>query len=102
MNGIVRERQVAKKLREGGCLVASRRHEGGAGDLLVMDQSGQGHLIEVKATRRPYERFGPADRAALSLTASHYGLVAMLAHWPANGQLRFLHEAVWPETRVAV
>jgi hypothetical protein len=58
-------------------LVASRRHIGGAGDLLAVlwlpfPYMHLVRLIEVKKTRRPYDHFLPEDRAALLAEAEEY------------------------------
>lgn len=108
MDGIAREREVASYYRGRGYLVASRRHEPGAGDLIAIPSAIlqradnpewstlSGLLVEVKATRRPFERFGPDDRRALLELALEYGLEAMLAHWPAHGSLELMGPGDWP------
>lgn len=53
-------------------------------------------LVEVKSTSRPFERFGPRDRLAMKVIAEQAGATAWLAHWPKNGELRWIPESDWP------
>lgn len=106
LRGTQRERGVANVLRDLGYLVSSRRHLGGAGDLLAIaalwDLSApyrQPLLIEVKGTTGvPWasSAFGPADRADLLITAELHGCEPMLAWWPPNLGLVWLPAEDWP------
>ena len=97
--GLERERRVARILEDEGWVVASRRHIGGAGDLIAIraqNGSPEVRLIEVKSTARPYERFGPADRLAMRRTARACGGDAYLCWWPRGAQkFEMRHEGVW-------
>jgi hypothetical protein len=101
-------------LAEEGWLCASRRHIGGAGDVLaicgkrwtrfevenpyVLDRA---MLIEVKSTSGgPWERFGPADRQALVETAEKHGAEAWLYWWPPRKSLERLHSNDFPKAKV--
>jgi hypothetical protein len=108
-------------LADEGWLCGSRRHIGGAGDILavrhayrpgeVLETTGWppalagdaivAMLIEVKSTAGgPYERFLPADRKAMVETAAAAGAEAWLYHWPARGKLRRIHSSEWPKARL--
>ena len=81
-----------------GWVCGSRRHIGGAGDILAVSVSQRTRLIEVKTTAGgPYERFGPADREALSRTAAAIGADAYLV-WRVTprDEWKWLSKAVWP------
>ena len=97
-SGSPAERRVAALLIEAGYLLASRRHFGGAGDLLAVDPlAGDGCsfaplLIEVKATAAiPWQagsdHFGPARRRELIEAAEVWGVEPMLA-WAPPGMPR--------------
>lgn len=106
------EVKVAHVLQDDGWLVASRRHIGGAGDLLatrprsetiMVDRTSllitepELWLIEVKSTvNGPYENFRPADRQALRDLAMEYGAQAYLAWWPPRHGLQLIHSSDWP------
>jgi hypothetical protein len=53
-------------------------------------------FIQVKTTKRPYERFGPKERATLLEAARRAGADAWLAHWPSGGTLRWIPSRDWP------
>jgi hypothetical protein len=64
--GSAAELYVAERLEAEGWVVASRRHIGGAGDLLAIHpETAETRLIEVKARKRPYDGFRPDDRQAM-------------------------------------
>lgn len=110
--GTNRELKVMDLLASEGWLCASRRHIGGAGDVLATrrwryeTQPGvwiptvtgcESMLIEVKSTAGgPWERFGPADRQALVDTAERHGADPWLYYWPARGQLRRISGSEFP------
>src|SRR4051812_20289947 len=95
--GANRELKVMAVLTEEGWLCASRRHIGGAGDVLALRGTkkvwpyiDEAMLIEVKSTTRsPWVTFGPADRQALVETAEKHGAKPLLAWWPPRGKLRW-------------
>jgi hypothetical protein len=95
-----------------GWLCASRRHIGGAGDILAVrftpwepvlpyDHHGREvMLIEVKSTTRsPWVNFLPADRQAMVETAARYGCEAWLYWWPPRRDLQRIPTSVWPIIR---
>lgn len=100
--GNTRELRVMDTLASEGWLCGSRRHIGGAGDILAVrlyarGPALEGRLIEVKSTAGgPYERFGPRDREALSDTAIKFGAEPWLAWWPPRQKLRWIHASHWP------
>jgi hypothetical protein len=86
--GLNAERRVAIFLRDLGYLVSSRRHIGGAGDLLCIDPF-EGYwpqaplLVEVKSDKAgPFATFLPTDREAMSDVALVYGCEPLLCWWP--------------------
>jgi Holliday junction resolvase-like predicted endonuclease len=97
-----RETKVGDFLEEQGWIVGSRRHRGGAGDLLAVwycDDVGYAvWLIEVKSTAGgPYERFGPRDRQEMTRVARRIGAQPVLAYWPPRAKMpTFIHEENWP------
>lgn len=94
--GRARERQVADSLRADDWVVLKGTTYGIC-DLVAMKDGERPMVIEVKSTAgSAYERFGPADRAALKDVAKRAGAVAVLAWWPPRGKLMLLDEAVWP------
>jgi hypothetical protein len=98
-------------LAEEGWLCASRRHIGGAGDVLAIRyytpspyiNEIDAMLIEVKSTSGgPWERFGPTDRQALIDTAENYGAEAWLYWWPPRKSLQRIHCGDFPKAKVEV
>lgn len=89
-------------LAEEGWLCASRRHIGGAGDILAVRLFAGGaaleaRLVEVKSTTYgPYDSFGPADRRAMVDSAIRCGAEPWLAWWPPRQKLRWIHATHWP------
>ena len=103
-------------LAQEGWLCASRRHIGGAGDILAvrsfldsspleailrpyMDDAGmtKAMLVEVKSTTRsPWVTFGPKDRQDLVDTALNHGAEPVLAWWPPRGKLRWIRPSEFP------
>ena len=103
--GNTRELRGMDVLAAEGWLCASRRHIGGAGDILAIapwpdpPERITARLIEVKSTARPpwqASGFGPADRQALVETALQYGAEPLLAWWPPRGKLRWIGPSEWP------
>ena len=86
--GLNGERRAAIFLRDLGYLVASRRHIGGAGDLLCIEVDDEFWppsplLVEVKTNgSSPFATFAPQDRANLLSTAEQYGCEPLLMWWP--------------------
>jgi hypothetical protein len=101
-SGNDRENKIKEFLESDGWLVASRRHIGGAGDLLAvrLHGDGSGHevwLIEVKSTARsPWHAFPPADRQALISAAYAAGVQAWLAWWPPRRACQWINASEFP------
>lgn len=76
-------------------MVGSRRHIGGAGDHLEVHPSRGLRLTEIKGTKRPFDHFGPKDRAALVKEAAHICAEPWLA-WRRGGKTTWLEESEWP------
>lgn len=109
-----RELRVMDWLTQWGWMCGSRRHIGGAGDIIAVrwfadddradasDPLGDADLIivEVKSTQRPYDHFLPADRQAMRDLAADIHADAWLAWWPARKPLVWLPAAGWPRTLV--
>jgi hypothetical protein len=110
------ENRVKDVLEADGWLVASRRHYGGAGDLLAVrwddevpdDFRGQGlmaghtvRLIEVKSTAGgPYEGFRTGDRYEMLHAAATHNAEPWLAWWPPlQDQPRWIPASEWPVGR---
>ncbi len=95
--GHQRERQVRDYLTERDWIVIRAAGSLGCGDLVAGKVGHPTRLIEVKSTAGgPYERFGPADRALLRVSAEWAGWEPWLAWWPPRGKLVWLPEAEWP------
>lgn len=92
------ELKTAKLLQESGWLVASRRHIGGAADLLAIRPGDKPRLIEVKACKTLYSgNFRREDRAALIAEAERYGAVAECCWWPPRArEPKWLGVGDWP------
>lgn len=97
--GIQRERQVRDKLLDDDWVVIRAAGSLGCVDLAALKAGRVPRLIEVKSTIGPYDHFGPADRADLSLRALWAGAEAWLAWWPRRGKLRWIPEREWPAPR---
>ena len=96
-----------------GWLCASRRHIGGAGDILAVHATPVPHwagpnslllnralLIEVKSTTRsPWVNFGQQDRQAMVETAEQHGCEAWLYWWPPRRDLQRIPASEWPPLR---
>lgn len=101
----------AKYLETQGWTVGSRRHIGGAGDLLAVryrGDSGAGdggdwyevQLIEVKRTTRPetvWQGFRRSDRLALIEAAHGLNAAPLLAHL-CQGHWTIRGPEEWPRT----
>lgn len=100
--GNARELKVMDVLHQEGWLCASRRHIGGAGDILAVRLYADGpavetRLVEVKSTtRNPWNDFGPGDRQVMVETAREFGAEPWLAWWPPRQKLRWIHASHWP------
>lgn len=98
------ELYVAECLESEGWVVASRRHIGGAGDLLaVHPETAETRLVEVKARKRPYDGFRPADRRAMRETPLPPGGTRWLANVRGSKRgakdtrsIEWVHEDDWP------
>jgi len=109
------EVQLMGVLAEQNFLVASRRHIGGAGDILAVRPYAMARLpnttqrpihevwlIEVKQNGgSPYLNFRPEHRAALKKTARDAGAVPLLA-WRPNqrAEWTFKGEDEWPKGQI--
>lgn len=97
--GITAERFVTKDLEEKGFHVGSRRHIGGAGDLLAVHPGGDIWLLEVKATKGRFSGFRKGDRMAMKeALLPHHGS-RYLAHVTGSGdklRVEYVPEADWP------
>jgi len=97
---------AAARLEAMGYVVASRRHIGGAGDLLAIHPNpyqepplGPSLLAEVKARKNPYEGFRRADRREMLDTPLPPGGVRYLAVVRGSGDnrsLEWIDEKSWP------
>lgn len=96
--GIAFELVVARAMESLGFVVASRRHTGGAGDLLGVHPDGRCWLVEAKARKNVFEGFRRADRRAMLELAlppqAELWLASKNGHlidwteskdWPSNG-----------------
>ena len=91
-----KEKATEHWLEAKGYLVGSRRHIGGAGDLLAVKGSVT-RLIEVKATQTAYAHFGPQDRKELFDLAKQHEAWAYLAWWePGAKEPKLIHSSEWP------
>jgi hypothetical protein len=109
--GRQRERAVAALMRSEGWIVGDTSRTEGGGDLIASKGIGtyadlaatklvshrtEVRLVEVKSTVRPFSHFGPAARESMKAVADLAGATAWLAHWPKNGELRWIPESEWP------
>lgn len=102
--GIKGELYVAQWLQQRGWLVASRRHVGGAGDLLAVrewkDESEvsvtEVWLIEVKHCKNLWENFRKADREEMKATKLPKGGERWLVNVLPKRELDWRPESSWP------
>jgi Holliday junction resolvase-like predicted endonuclease len=97
--GSAAERFVAKDLEAKGFVVASRRHIGGAGDLLAVHPDGLVYLVEVKKRKNPYQGFRISDREAMKATKLPPGGARWLANVKGSGpkqRIEYVAECEWP------
>ena len=112
--GIAGERRAWHSLEDAGYLVASRRHIGGAGDLLAIEWPPQWDgiswdlepvrryehlpplLIEVKTSARAFSSFSLVDRSVLLETAHEYGCEPLLCWTPSASTIFYIPEDEWP------
>lgn len=93
-----RELRVADRLRADGWV--AYRLAWGHADVLALRYGEAPQLIQVKSTAGgPYERFAPADRAALLREARRAGATAWLAWWPKGRPLTWVPSTQWPGNR---
>jgi hypothetical protein len=89
---------VAQRLQADGWLVASRRHVGGAGDLLAVRIGHRPLLIEVKSRLNVWEGFRRADRLALVRVAGLFNCSPLLCSWPpGQAEPDWLGPDEWPK-----
>jgi hypothetical protein len=79
-----------------GFLVGSRRHIGGAGDLLGIHPDGRTWLVEAKDSPNPYKNFGKAARRDMIETQLPKNSFRFLVH-RKDGKARWVGEAQWPK-----
>lgn len=94
-----RELAVRDFYRESG--YAAWRIAYGTADVIALKADEPPVLVQVKSTKRPFERFQPRDRDALLRDAQLAGGTAVLAHWPLRGSLRLWPSSEWPTVKVA-
>ena len=82
-----------------GWIAGHRRHIPGPGDWLFLHPSGAiPLLVECKATKHPFDEFGPADRREMTDFCEANGLRGMLA-WRiprGKGAIRWVPQEGWP------
>ncbi len=96
------ENEVGNQLETKGWMVASRRHRGGAGDLLALGPHGERWLIECKTTARgPFADFLPAQRKLMHDAGKKHDCTLWLV-WRAPGKpIRWIGAEGWPGERKA-
>lgn len=100
--GNSKEVATIRLLEADGWLCGSRRHIGGAGDVLAARGKWHGGryiwLVEVKCTARsPWHGFGRKDRASLVAEAERAEAVPVLAWWaPGAIEHQLIFEDEWP------
>jgi Holliday junction resolvase-like predicted endonuclease len=90
---------VARNLKDKGFVVASRRHIGGAGDLLAVRPDGKVWLVEVKACKSLWGNFTRADRQEMRETQLPEGAERWVANVRGTGEKRTISwcaESEWP------
>lgn len=95
---------MAEWLQQRGWLVASRRHIGGAGDLLAVRQwkdeseitATEVWLIEVKHCKNLWENFRKADREEMKATKLPEGGERWLVNVLPKKELDWRSESSWP------
>lgn len=101
--GNAAELKGARLLESEGWLVGSRRHIGGAGDLLAVKAGCIPRLVEVKSTKAgPWMHFRWKDRADMLETAMEMRVEAWLLWWPAQRDPKWLPAAEWPEGKAGL
>lgn len=90
---------MANQLEEAGWVVGSRRHRGGAGDILATHPDGRRWLVECKATQGMWSCFPPADRKALTEYADHHGMTPWLAWRLPGNRIRWVSREAFPQTK---
>lgn len=98
--GSAAENYVARDLEAKGFVVASRRHIGGAGDLLAVRSDGLVYLVEVKARKNVYQGFRKADRLAMKEVVLPTGGAKFLANVRGSGtnrEITYVPESHWPK-----
>lgn len=97
--GSARELKVKRLLERHLFIVYKAGGSLGHADLVALRADVIPMLIQVKATAAgPFAGFGPYDRGQLQRESERAGAVAMLAHWPPNGKLRWYVGPDWEET----
>lgn len=96
---------VARWLQDRGWIVGSRRHIGGAGDLLAVDTQGDGlgngrpagvvWLIEVKCCKELWQQFRREDRQAMRDTPLPPGGERFVVN-KRGKELIWTPESMWP------
>jgi len=94
----------SRELRVADVLRAERwvayRLAWGQADVGALRAGDRPRLVQVKSTAGgPYERFGPAARAALLAEGEAAGADVTLAYWPKGGRLQWIGPDEWPPMR---
>jgi hypothetical protein len=92
-----RETRVVDLFRGEGFVSYRLAH--GCADVVVLRAGFPPMLVQVKSTRRPWERFGRLARLELAHEAIAAGAIAKLCHWPVGAvSPRFYDSHEWPTT----
>ena len=94
--GNAAELRVQKYHQEQGWVCGQRRHVGGAGDLLCVHPRYRNRVLEVKATQRPFDHFGPKDRSELLELADRIDADPLLAWSPTPSRIVLIPSSQWP------
>lgn len=94
--GRERELDVVRLLRSDGFVSYRLAH--GHADVIGLKAGLRPRLVQVKSTRRPWERFEPDKRLNLAVEAVAAGAIAQLCHWPTGGVPYFYDVDEWPPT----